>query len=233
MAAGQAFTPMRPFVFQSPYNPGTLAAYWWVSADALTNNGAYVTNWIDRIQQATWSQYGDPTNCPNATALGVQFNYTNKTTLTNYPGIVAGVTNNTHYIVMQRDAASGLFHDFLDYANDGTLGWIWNGSDKSLEVFAGSGKAQVGDPGTNLFFDMAFTSDYINNQVIGYTNGVACVTNLSTTIGGTWRIMGGIPASGFFQGYIKELIIFTNYVMNSNEIYILHKYGTNQYLFTP
>lgn len=229
-AFGQAFTPRRPFVTQStpasgPSSMGQLA-YWWVASDLPL--GA-VSTWTDRNVGSVWQSRTPAQPAPTNTVDGVQFNGTTHTTLTNVIGAISVITNSSQFVILAR-TGTGAFQDILDFKNDGTWEWTWFST--TWELFPGS-KAAVGNPGTNVFFDMAYTSDYANNRIIGYTNGVAVITNTTSTIGGTWHIMGGITNSGFFSGYIKELIMYTNTVLNLTTVSNLHYYATNTYHYTP
>lgn len=222
-----------------PSGPPLFLAYYWVASDM--SNNIIVSNWVDRIQGSVWTNLNITTQ-PDITnsSSGVHFTRSKAQTLTNnvnpirYGG-TGGDSYVSQWIILQREA-SGVFQDFLDYADSGDAEWGYDPGN-NLFLFLNTHSLNTGAVTPGTIQDVAVASDGITPLTIIYTNGVPCLTN---TLAGRafsdafpWKIMGGISGSGFFGGYIRELLIYTNTFWTSQQVSNLHYYSTNTYGYTP
>lgn len=215
-----------------PFTPRSLPGlgYWWVFSDMPTNIN--VTNWVDRIQSSVWTNKNTDASRPTNSSLGVHFKRSSQQWLTNELKAVFD-TNSSHFLILERTTAGG-FQDILDCKNTGDSELMMF-NDNKLTWWGGAQQAD-GVPPLSAFFDFCFMPSLAENKIRWYTNGLASNTNNSTAIPAnfcSWGWLGGIAFSGYFDGYIKEILIWTNRVLSSSEIAQLHTYYTNLYGYTP
>lgn len=206
--------------------------YWWVSSDMTT--GQFVTNWVDRIIGSAWTNGATGDTRPTNSALGVHFDRTKSQNLTNSGVTFAtGVQPSSHWVIINRTAVN-VFQDFLDNANSGVLEWMFDNVQRYNVTISSSGKNLSISP-TNSWVDWLVVMDTGGSAIYFYTNGLPGLTNTTapTSSAQPWKIMGGIPASGYFTGYIRELAVWSNTVLTASDAVKLHTYATNKYGYTP
>lgn len=220
--------PFAPALQSSVPGPTSISGlgYYWVSSDLTV--GATVTNWVDRIQSAVWTNSGSlqPTN----SASGVCFDGS-KTLTNNVLFSFAGSNNYKLWIVMKnvRNTTVENFYNQLGTANN------------SGQAFGGG---NVIDPVSQAPRFIAITNIIQDWLVCGTGNNVLTTTrtnNISTGYAGVLTASGNNllasfastangNARGFF--YVVEVAWFTNDI-TSVQADTLHKYATNTYNFSP
>lgn len=210
----------------------TTIRYYWVSEDLATN--ANVGAWTDRIQGNVAGQ-GDTSLRPTNYALGMYFNGSSFY-LTNNP--IFKMTNAVYtnsqsvFLILIPNSAPTTFGFMLGSSNSVTGDGFGNRDIAKWFVSGDAGSSTFDAYADGVACDVSFTAT--NQLNIYYTNGV--VASGPTSNQGVWRDQQFIGVlntmSGYYKGYIREIIIFSN-TLDSAQITMLHKYATNKYGYSP
>jgi len=231
----------QPFFLQtasaSQFTPQSIdhLGYWWVSSDVQTN--VTVTNWVDRIASASWTNGADSKR-PTNSASGVHFVRASSQQLTNTPGITFAEGSGdseaaTHFFIIRPDAVN-VFQAFLIRSISVSSKDFGITSAALLYLHIAPTISTDGALAANNWYDVAITCK-TGPESIFYTNGVPSSTNafnLGTGVN-EWKCFGGNSGGGYLGAYVRELAIWTNYTMTSLEVSNLHRYATNTYAYSP
>lgn len=192
----------------------------------------FVTNWVDRVQSAVWTNWLTNARRPSNTPIGVKFTGSSQTTLTNGTISFGSTDIGSQFIILRRDT-TGVQQGVLDN-NDGANQAIRFLTNQRLQFTELGNFVLDGIQADSTMFDLTIISD--GSRTILYTNSVPCATNSPAVIqhANPWRIMGGIGSdTAYFTGYIAELKIAVNAIWTQTQINSEHNRATNAYGYTP
>lgn len=231
--SASAQLPVVPFtvpVASGVPGPDTVSGlqFRWVASDLTV--GAKVTNWVDRVQSAVWTN-GASSLQPTNSASGVCFD--GSTVLTNAVITFTTAAKPVIWIVAKNMRNNNNFDSFLTSPS---------GLSPGIEFSA----TFVADPNSLTHWFAAITNVYQDWYVPGngsafsgvplwYTNNVSTTHNSGLIASGTANIFnfagqqaGG--TKGYF--YVQEIAVYTNDLSSANRT-TLHTYATNTYAFSP
>lgn len=221
-------------------------ALWWVYTDTTTNNVA-PTNWIDRIQSLVWTN-GDSASRPTNTVIGMGYGGASPRFLTNQPQFDMGT--NWSVVMFVTDAnpsssaglADGLFCENGSNFNAG-LNFQGTTVDRLFWTSHAGGNTSLGAATISRSneYDIVFmesNSVSSSGATFGFTNGIfyasAARESVDTYLGGSGAnlVSGANHLATWFDGYMREFMVFTN-LLSSQNISNIHYYRTNTYGGSP
>lgn len=210
------------------------ATYWWNFADLTVN--AKVTNWVDRNMGSAFVNTLGNSTVPTNTANGVYFRKVSNQYLTN-AGAVFKATNQScsHWVVVNRGTFNA-WQNILDYTMDSMPYAIGFSANNKMYAIQTPNTREGPVVLTNVWIDLLWVHHYPSNFLYFYTNGVIAsgVSGEGQAVRPSWGVMGGTTGSGqWFEGYIKEVAVFSNKWVTTDEAMKLHTYATNKYGYTP
>lgn len=200
------------------------------ASDLATN--VNVTAWTDEVHGITWTN-ATPATQPTNSPSGVWFNLGNNLSTATPPTF-----NGTQqvFVVFNYNTTTGFGTILGSGGGEGTLGILIVPSGFGVQTFLPStvdAYWSKPDIGANLWHDAISVGG--SNPIQGYTNGIAALT--FNNPGGWPADWLGVNQNGTgdkYQGYITELIIWTNpTAFTSTQVSNLHYYATNTYKFSP
>ncbi len=207
----------------------TNLAYWWVASDLTLNTK--VTNWVDRIQGAVWTN-GDTATQPTNSTSGVCFDTT--TELTNSVLDLSGAPWNggaTWCAVIQPisvtpGVVSGVW---IKDTRDFGIGFLSSGNAINVNSFG------VMFKGLTVKQDWMFpiagggSSAYFTNNVQAHDGTGGNLFNNKT-----YRLASAVSGGTKGAFFIQEFLIYTNLLATQSvNRATLHTYFTNTYNFAP
>ena len=218
-------------------NPLTFGiAYHWVASD-LSNSP--VDTWTDRIQGIPWVQT-TAGNRPTWTTNGVRFTSassqyftTNGGTGMNWKLGTGGSAHGDALLIIIDRASLGEKYILGKSINTPFLGVS---SDAGGTKWYNSG-ANWGSTTTCQWYDYLFAGTNAGTGLyVHYTNGVVGLSGNPLSFGQpTW--FGRLDFGGYWDGTVKELIIWTNVGFfngfTSAQVSNVHFYATNTYKYSP
>lgn len=204
---------------------------WWHDADTLTQGtNVAITNWLDRIQQWVWTNETAGTR-PTTSTNGLHFNGTDQF-LTNI------VPVDLHAAIPSAYAAVFAVLKWIPDANVSPVPFGYEiGANSAFNWF------HIGDWAWNFSYGppslgCSITAPVVTNTLMTiasfntltneffFTNGILC--KLGSCYGGPrFNYMGKLPSAWHFQGYIRDLIVYTNIVDGSYITNLQHYASTN------
>ncbi len=221
----------------APTNIASGLSYWWVSSDVPTNTA--VLSWTDRVQQLVWTN-GNAATRPTNSSSGVHFVRASSTILTNNPAmlITIGANNdvNTHFVILNQGShvaemmlgITGVETPCERFGSGGNICYFQSPSDICCNF--GNLVGTLGDLCVSAFSQ----GGHVNPSFTFYTNAVPCNTNSAPGVSsqGSWNSVGGDAGTGFFDAFVKEVIIYTN-TLTLLQVSNVHYYATNTYHYAP
>lgn len=210
-------------------------AYWWVASD-ITNNTT-VTNWIDRIQGAIWTN-GVAARQPTNSSVGVAFSGTSHL-LTNTAPYTFNLTNDSLLILTRRNATGATFQDLIVDGSTERGPVIQTPSTKQFFIRNTAAGGRCEAPAVNAYWDYSLTFDVGAQKYTDWSNAVSIAASIYTAanpntflmleLGNDLSNIGSDQYSGSFQ----EILVYTNTHLVLSDVQNLHKYFTNTYTFSP
>jgi hypothetical protein len=242
-ARGQGFTPRRPFILQlaSPGGGGTNGTpyavpgiyLWWNYQDALAQGtNVAMTNWVDRIQGLIFTNQTAGYR-PTIETNGVKFDGSS-TFLTNIsPGVWLASSYSLIFVVLDWIYTGNSRATYLCFNTNLAVGsraytlqntWNWEERVNSGSFYDLGANGGIK---TNVLFSLSSMNVLTNDMF--FTNGVR--SRLGSTGGSQmFNNLGGIIFSEWgFQGWIRDVIVYTNVFLDPLLITNLQYWASTNY----
>lgn len=227
IASGQTIIgrPMMPLQPAFPLPSGGIK-HWWVASDLSSSP---VSDWVDRISGYHITQTSG-TLQPAWSTNGVTFDGSNDTM--NITNVVSGGSAGSDAVLCVVTLNSVVNQMWLgEVYSAGKIYFGWNGSGVLYSGSGGTGGSGFTAPRTLDFFACKTTNSapyyLFTNNVVNWFNTQAWNSNVNLDR------LGSGNGNQYFNGTIKELIIWTNKTFIQSELDTIHAYVTNSYGITP
>lgn len=207
----------------------TISNRWMTTTNTLGAYGSSVTNWPDETNSFRWvlgTHNGTSLTVTNSVD-GVWFDSTHFLFGTN---TIPDSTRVQFFIFKWMEPSQGALNDVVFNDDVLGLGTGWDITGSSPPYYFPQGGASVIFVTTNVLFNLiGFGPNNIAGGTV-YTNGV-----LSTTTATLHNCPDGVNIGAIFKnsngfnGYLKELIVFTNTTISSSQVSNLNYYANHLY----
>lgn len=192
--------------------------------------GKITAGWTDEIHGVVFTNgttATQPTNGPTGVRFASTWLMKQGTSFTGW------FSSNAFFCVYQVDPNAGGW-DTIYGADSSETGLGFNNSPANGWFMIGT-ISLTGPVPSNVMGDVIETGS--GNPIVTYTNGILA-TSKSTGFTGFFNNLLGANQSGpvhndFYNGYVQEIIVWSNYTLSSIDISNLHYYRTNIYGGSP